>query len=125
MHLSAPVATRLAAGIMLLVVGLDKLFGFFPLPTGTEAADAFDAALRDTGYMMLLVGMTELAAAAAFLSGRYVALGAVIATPVSVNAFLFHFCLSPSAMLPTATLMILNLMLLWMHRERYREILKP
>jgi uncharacterized membrane protein YphA (DoxX/SURF4 family) len=113
------------AGMLLLAVGLDKFFGFYPLPMGTDEARAFVAALEKTGYMMPLVAAVETLCGLCFLSGRYVALAAVVVAPVSVNAFLFHLFLSPMAMIPTTLLFVLNLLLLIQERRCYQKMFKP
>lgn len=116
---------RLSAGLLLIFVGLDKFFGFYPLPTGSAEADAFVSALEATGYMMPLVATVETLAGTAFLSGRYVALAAVVAAPVSVNAFLFHLFLSPAAMIPTTLLFLLNILIIINERQKYGMLFKP
>ena len=116
---------RIMAGSLLLAVGLDKLFGFYPLPTGTPEADAFVDALHATEYMMPLVALVEIMGALSFLSGRYVPLAAIIIAPVSVNAFLFHLFLSPAAMIPTTLLLVLNLIILVAERRHYRQLFRP
>lgn len=115
---------RFLAGLLLVTVGADKFFGFYPLPTGTEPADAFVAALEATGYMMPFVAAVETAAGLLFLSNRYVALAAVIVMPVSLNAFFFHLFLSPAAMFPTTALLLLNLLIIYEKRECYRALFK-
>ena len=113
---------RLLAGFILVVVGADKFFGFYPLPTGTEAADAFSAALYATGYMMPFVAAVETVTGVLFLANRYVALAAVVAMPVSLNAFSFHLFLSPAAMVPTTLLLLLNICIIYEKREYYRAL---
>ena len=120
----AVIVTRILAGALLLVVGLDKFFGFYPLPAGTAEANAFVEALNATGYMMPLVAAVETLSGLCFLSGRFVPLAAVVVAPVSLNAFLFHLFLSPMAMIPTTTLFILNLLLLIQERQSYRQLFK-
>jgi len=115
---------RITAALLLLVVGTDKLFGFFPLPTGTPEADAFLGAMERAGYLVPLVAAVEIAAGLSFLLNRRVALFAVVLLPVSINAFLFHLFLAPASMPPTALLLIMNVWLLYEKRKRYGGMFK-
>lgn len=124
MHPKLYSTIRILAGLILLIVGLDKYFGVYPLPTGTPEADAFVAALDATGYMMPLAATVATATGMLLLANRYVALAAVLAMPFSLNALLFHIFLGPDAMVPTVLLFLCNTALLIGERERYRELFK-
>ena len=57
-----PTIARILMGLPLIVFGLNGFFNFIPPPTTPlpEKAAAFAGALANTGYMMQLIGATQL-----------------------------------------------------------------
>jgi putative oxidoreductase len=110
-------------GIAFVVFGLNKFIGFMPAPDLSLAAMAFMAALSESGYMMQLVGLTEVVAGALILSRVFTPLGLVLLAPVSVNIVLFHLFLDPASGIPAYVLAALNLYLLLAHLPKYRPLL--
>ncbi len=118
-------AVHIMAGIMLIVFGSNKFFGFIELQHSTISMSAFLAALSHSGYLMELVAIVEILAGIAFLLNKYVALMAVVLMPVMLNAFLAHLFLDPSAMAGASILLLFNVLIMIESRARYKQLLKP
>ena len=75
-------------GLPLLVFGLNAFLNFIPQPTTPlpEGAAAFAGALVRTGYMMQLIGVTQLLVGAMLVSNRFVPLGLALFAPFIVNS---------------------------------------
>ena len=94
---------RILVGLLLVVAGLSKFFPMGPPPPHNEAATAFMTALVATGYMMPIIALVELLCGVCFVTGRFVALAAVLLVPISLNIVLFHTLLDPSGAAPGRT----------------------
>lgn len=117
---------RLLLGALLLFAGSSKLFGFGPEGGDqTGAAAAFHAALVGSGYLIPSIGLVEAAAGAAFLSGRFVALAAVVLAPITYNIVCFHLFLAPSDGAPGYFVGLANVYLLAVHWPKYQDMLMP
>src|SRR4029079_13963206 len=91
---------RVLLGALLLFAGLNKFFGFAPNPEHNAAATAFMGALVSSGYMLKVIALVEILCGAAFVSGRFVALAAVVLAPIALNIVLFHLMLDMSGSAP-------------------------
>jgi len=116
---------RVLLGLLLLFAGLNKFFQFAPNPPHNEAATAFMGALAATGYMFPIIAITEILAGAAFVAGRFVALAAVVLTPVALNIVLFHALLDPSGAVPGYFLGAATVYLLAVSFPKYQDMLIP
>lgn len=117
-------AIRLIAGLMLVVFGSNKFFGFLEMQPGSMEMGVFMTTLFQSGYLMKLVAVVEIAAGLSFLANRYVALMAVVLMPVMLNAFLAHLFLDPSGIAGAAVLLTFNIMIMLNNKEHYKGILK-
>lgn len=123
-----PVIARILLGALLLFFGI---FGFLTslhiLPQPAAAlpprALAFSNALRDTGYMMVLVSGTQVVVGALLLTNCYVPLALTLLAPLIVNIIAFHLFLELSGIVPGLVVALLEVYLAWVYRESYRSIL--
>jgi putative oxidoreductase len=91
---------RILLGLLLIFAGVNKFFPLAPQPPHNEAATAFMGALFQTGYMLPIIALVEIFCGVCFVSGRFVALAAVVLAPVALNIVLFHLVLDPSGAAP-------------------------
>jgi putative oxidoreductase len=110
-------------GLALVIFGANKFLSFMPAPELPEEAGAFFGALFATGYMIPLIGLTELAAGVLLLARLWSALALVLLAPVSVNIVLFHLVLAPGGILPGLVIAGLNVYLMFTHLPKYRPLL--
>jgi putative oxidoreductase len=61
----------------------------------------------------------------ALLTNRFVALGAVLLFPVSLNILMFHAFLNPRSVPWALVLFVPNALLLWLHRSALAPLLRP
>jgi len=117
-------AVQILAGLMLVVFGSNKFFGFLDMQPGSLEMGAFMMALFKSGYLMQLVAVVEIAAGVSFLLNRYAALMAVVLMPVMLNAFLVHLFLDPAGIGGATVLLVFTVVIMFRNKERYRAILK-
>lgn len=97
----------------------------FRVPQVAPAAEPLRDAIFASGYLIPAVLVVYLIAGLAFLGNRFVALGAVVLFPVSLNILLLHAFLNPRAV-PLALLLFLpNVALMWFHRSAFEPLLRP
>ena len=120
-----PTVARVLLGLSLFVFGLNAFLNFIPQPTTPmpEGAMAFAGALAKTGYMMQLIGLTQLIVGAFLLTNRFVPLALVLFAPFIVNSVAFHLFLERSGLVMAAVFLGLDLYLAWVYRAAYRPLL--
>jgi putative oxidoreductase len=118
-------SVRMLAGLMLVVFGSNKFFGFLDMQPGSLEMGAFMMALFKSGYLMQLVAAVEIAAGVSFIVNRYTALMAVVLMPVMLNAFLAHLFLDPAGIAGATVLLAFTITIMYHNKERYRAILRP
>jgi len=116
---------RLLLGLSLVVFGLNLFFNFIPQPEVVmpEKAINFVGALVGSGYMMPLIGTTQLFVGVCLLANRFVPLALVVFFPFMVNSVAFHVFLERSGLPMAMVFLALNLYLAWVHRAAYRPLL--
>ncbi len=114
---------RIVFGLFLVTFGLNKFFDFMPPMEMGEAAGNYFGALMNTKTMML-VAIVELAAGLSLLLNKYAALMMLILMSVSVNAVLFHATLEPGTIPPALALLVLNIVMLFAYKDKYKDLLK-
>jgi hypothetical protein len=120
-----PAIARVLMGLPLVVFGLNCFLNFIPpppqpLPAG---AAAFAGALFNSGYMMQLIGTTQLIVGVLLLANRFVPLALALFAPFIVNSIAFHLCLEHSGLPMAAVFLALELYLAWKYRHAYRPML--
>ncbi|MGB1309390.1 MAG: DoxX family membrane protein [Oceanihabitans sp.] len=113
---------RILLGIFVLVFGLNKFLNFMPMPELATEAGAYFGALS-AAKTMSLVGAVEIIAGLALIFNKYGALMALILMSVSVNAVLFHATLDPGGIAGAAVLLLLNIVVLYGYKDKYKALL--
>jgi hypothetical protein len=93
-----------------------------PMPEMSADAGAYFGALSST-KTITLVAIVEIVAGLALLLNKYGALMSVILMSISVNAVLFHATLDPGGIGGAALLLILNLVVLYGYKDKYKGLL--
>jgi hypothetical protein len=120
-----PAVARILMGLPLLVFGLNCFLNFIPppptpLPAG---AAAFAGALMQSGYMMQLIGTTQLIVGVLLVVNRFVPLALVLFAPFIANAIAFHAFLQPAGLPMAAVFVALELYLAWVYRRAFGPLL--
>ena len=121
----AAAIARYLLGLPMLVFGLNGFFNFIPQPETPlpERAVAFAGALMNSGYMMPLIGLTQLVVGVLLVVNRCVPLALVLFAPFIVNAVAFHVFLEPSGLPAAGVFLALELYLAWHYRAAFRPLL--
>jgi len=113
---------RILLGLFVLVFGLNKFFHFIPMEAPTGDAGAYFGALMSS-KTLILVAIVEIVAGISLLFNKYAALMLLILMSVSINAVLFHATLDPANIMGAAVLLILNVILLYAYKDKYKDLL--
>ena len=115
--------TRIIFGVLIAIFGANKFFNFMPAPEEMpEAVMNYMTALM-SAKTLYLVGAVEVAAGLSFIFNKYGALMAIILMSVSVNIILFHVTLNPEGIVPGAVVFLLNIVMLYAYRDKYKDLL--
>jgi putative oxidoreductase len=120
-----PAIARVLLGLPLTVFGLNLFLNFIPQPTQPmpEAVTAFVGALVKSGYMMQLIGTTQLIVGVLLLVNRFVPLALALLAPFLVNSVAFHIFLEPSGLPMVMIFVALEVYLAWAYRNAFRPML--
>lgn len=122
-----PAIVRILMGLPLLVFGLNLFFNFLPQPKTPISADAmaFAGALMKSGYMMPLIGTTQLIVGVLLVTNRFVPLALVLFAPFMVNSLAFHVFLEHSGLPMAAVFAAMEAYLAWVYRGAYAALFIP
>tara|TARA_R110001583_G_scaffold172125_2_gene325836 strand:- start:159 stop:533 length:375 start_codon:yes stop_codon:yes gene_type:complete len=114
---------RIIFGILIAIFGANKFLNFMPAPEELpEAILNYMTAFIST-KTLYLVGAVEFIAGLSFIFNKYGALMAIILMSVSVNIILFHLSLNPEGIGPGAVVFLLNIVMLYAYRDKYKDLL--
>lgn len=113
---------RILLGIILIVFGVNKMYSFIPLPQPPQAAGDFMSSLADTGYILTVVAIFEILIGLMLIFRIWVPFALLLLVPISVNILLFHLFLDIPAIGTALLVVILNAILLYKHRVKYKPL---
>lgn len=119
----ATLILRVLAGVFILFFGLNKFFHFVDGAMSNPDSGTYFTGLVLT-KTIIVVAIIEIVAGLSFLANAFVPLFALILLPVSFNAVLFHATLEPASIGGALLLLILNVLLMIVHKEAYKSLLK-
>jgi uncharacterized membrane protein YphA (DoxX/SURF4 family) len=111
---------RILLALILLVFGTNKFLNFIPMDAPPEGS--FMAALIATGYMMPLIGISEVIPGLLLLINKWKGLALVWLVPISVNIILFHLTYDISTIGPAALVAILNAVLIYVNWNKFKTL---
>lgn len=122
-------STQITWWALRIVLGLLTLLGaalhITNAKEGEMANSAFITAMVDTGYLWGIIGITELLAGLAILSGRFVPLSLIVLAPITLNILLFHLAHpSPDGIGIALAILIPHLGLAWLYRGYFSSLFK-
>lgn len=118
---------RVLLGLPLVVFGLNCFLNFIPQPSTPLPAPAvaFAGALAASGYMMQLIGTTQLVAGLLLVTNHFVPLALLLLAPFFVNSLAFHVALEHSGLPMALVFAALELALAWAYRRAYAPLFVP
>ena len=114
---------RVLLGIILIAFGINKIYSFIPLPQPSPEAANFMESLADTGYILTLVALFEIIIGLLLLLRLWVPFVLLLLVPLSLNILLFHIFMDIPAIGTAILVVILNGILLYKHRLKYKPLL--
>ena len=112
---------RVIFGIMLIALGSFSFMNL-PIPDYPAKAKGFLVAIADTGYMNYTIGLIFMIVGLMFVSGRYVALGALLLAPIIVNVLLFHIFLDIKSIALGSVVAVLNIFIAYTECDKYKPL---
>ena len=113
---------RILLGLVLVIFGANKFFNFMPAMEMPEAAGKFMGAMMATGYMLKLVGATEVVVGLLLITKKWMPFALVVLAPISVNMVFFHLALAPAGIGPAAIVTIINILLIYDNWDKYKGL---
>jgi uncharacterized membrane protein YphA (DoxX/SURF4 family) len=110
-------------GLMIIFSGINKFVAFIPIPYEGLAGEVM-AGLVKAGYLMPLVALLEISIGIMFISNILVPLAALLLAPLSINFVGFHLALDIAGIAPAAFIFIVNVYLIFLHRNKYIALLQ-
>lgn len=114
---------RVLLGIILIAFGINKIYSFIPLPQPSPEAARFMESLADTGYILTVVAIFEIIIGLLLLLRLWVPFVLLLLVPLSLNILLFHIFMDIPAIGTAILVVILNGILLYKHRLKYKPLL--
>lgn len=123
---------RIGLGLMLLSFGFNKFFWFMPdfdFSGYPEAKHLFDTlrfsaheAVAGKGYIMGLVGLTEIVVGLLLVIKKWVPFALVMLVPISINVVAFHAFVNLPNIFPAIFVAAANTYLIYKHWDTYRPL---
>lgn len=113
---------RILLGLMLVVFGANKFLDFMPHMEMPEPAGNFMMAMMATGYMLKLIGATEVVVGLLLLVNKAVPLALVVLAPVAINMVFFHLFLAPAGIAPAVVVTLINIALIYYNWNSYKSL---
>ncbi len=113
---------RILLGLTLIVFGANKIYPFIPLPQPPADAARFIESLADTGYVLTVVAILEIIIGLMLVLKFYVPFALLVLVPISLNILLFHLFLDIPSISTALLVVILNSVLLYKHRCKYKPL---
>lgn len=113
---------RFILAVGLIVFGLNKFFGFIPMPELPAIASDFMSSLQASGYVLPFVGVLEILIGILLLLNKAVPFALLLLAPISVNVLLFHLFLDLPGIMGALIITIINVILIYKHWKIYRPL---
>lgn len=124
MNSKVVMVARILLGLIFVIFGLNKLFGFLEMPPPEGGAGAFMGALIASGYFFPFLGIVEAICGVLLLINKYTRLATIVLLPITINIVIFHLALAPAGGAPGYLTLILNVVLVMAYKEDYEGLLK-
>lgn len=123
----AIVVARILFGAIFVLSSVSFFYGMITgneMDMGTDQPGGeFLSALIATGYLFLVLKLTELVSGLMLLAGRFVPLALTLLAPIVVNIFMFHLILAPEMVIVGIAVLVLEIFLAWAYRGSFAGVL--
>lgn len=115
---------QILLGVGLLIFGLNGFLNFIPFPQVGPEAGKFLSALGNTKSIFPLISIIETVAGVLLLVNKAKGLALVMVFPILLGAVLYHLALDPNGTGGAALFLILNVVLIVLNFDRFKELFK-
>jgi putative oxidoreductase len=121
----ATIIARILLGLIFVVFGSNAFLHFLPMPPLPQnLAGEYLHAFLASGYVYAIGGL-QVIGGLLLLIGRFVPLGLTILGAIIVNIWLFHLLMAPEGLPPAIFVTVLEIFLVWRHRDAFAGLLRP
>lgn len=113
---------RILFGVFCLVFGLNKFIGFLPFPPIEGDGGTLMGIYATSGFFSI-IGVLEIVFGLALILNKYVPLSLTVLVAIMFNAFIFHALHDMGGIGGAVLGMILSLVLVYAHKDRFKELL--
>ena len=117
--------SRVLLGLLLISGGINNLLARNPVSNPSPEGDWFLGVLKQTGYLLQAVAITEILVGVLLLSGYFIPLALTLFAPIVVNILLFHIFLQVAGVETALVAAVLYGYLVYVHRDRFSGVLSP
>jgi uncharacterized membrane protein YphA (DoxX/SURF4 family) len=110
-------------GLMFINAGLDKFFHYMPQPADESLLKLMEA-FATIGWIMPLVGASEIIGGALIAIPKTRALGAIVVFPVIVGILLTNIVNVPAGLPIAVVFFIIDAWVIYENREKYMPMIK-
>ncbi|NQW36583.1 MAG: DoxX family membrane protein [Flavobacteriales bacterium] len=122
MNTKLTMVLRILLGLILVIFGANKFLDFMPHMEMPIKAAVLMGAMAKSGYMLKLVGATEVIVGLLLILKKWAPLALVVLAPISVNMVLFHLFLAPAGIGPAAIVTLINIILIYDSWGSYKKL---
>lgn len=119
----ATIVIRILLGLLYAFSAVVVLFHLVPQPPMEGNPKLFMDGMVASGYLLVLIKITELICGLALIIGLFAPLATVIIFPVSVNILFFHLFTAGADFGMAIVIVLANLFLAYSYREKYKPML--
>ena len=122
MNSKVTMGIRILLGVLMLVFGLNKFFGFMPMPEMTGDAGTLMGIYSTSGFFTI-IGIIEVLGGLALIVGKFIPLALTFLIAVLFNAVLFHIFHFPEGIAPAIFGLVMGLIMVYAHKDRFSTFL--
>jgi|TARA_B110000879_G_C11174075_1_gene515057 uncharacterized membrane protein YphA (DoxX/SURF4 family) len=123
MNQKATMIIRILVGLMMVIFGANKFLNFMPQPTEVPEQMGVLMGLLMSSPFMSIVGVLEVLGGLGLLLNKFVPLSLTVLIAILLNAALFHLFFDPANVIGAAVFLVLSLVLVYGHIDRFSSLL--
>ena len=109
-------------GLFMVIIGLNKFLVYIEIPNPPGDGGELMHIYIHSGFLKF-IGVLEMLGGLALLANKFVPLALTLITAIMFNASLFHGLHDPAGIGAAALCLLLSLVLVYAHRERFSGVL--
>jgi uncharacterized membrane protein YphA (DoxX/SURF4 family) len=123
MNQKATMIIRILVGLMMVIFGANKFLNFMPQPTEVPEQMGVLMGLLMSSPFMSIEGVLEVLGGLGLLLNKFVPLSLTVLIAILLNAALFHLFFDPANVIGAAVFLVLSLVLVYGHKDRFSNLL--